>query len=571
MKPSGDAAEHDVPCPDDGEMAERARMGDMEAFGELIGRHRSKALGLANQMAKDNGWAEDITQEALIKAFLHVGKLVNPERFAVWLRQIVKNEAYMKLRRGGPYGKEMPISSIISGMDPGKPADQEDALERLLTRMGEEQQAESEPQKALLRKEWLSLFRSLLPCLNERERGMFEAYFFLQLTAGEVAERYGTTTGSVHTYLYRSKAKIQKRALAKGERFDWTTPSQVVRKNALSMPTGIPDSKDTYADRIGKLLRARGEAVTAAEVMGRSGHAFRLAVSKLNTYADGLFVFDWKLDIRELVGGYGYEPVFLTGQLEGTPVPVRQVAMMFEVVPADEQAVMSFIRRFIDCGCPVLFFDTYVQRPFVYEWNLIYSYNDMERIVELTDVTPPYRKTLSYEEVVASPLRFLCGLQKTGRKTNVHDIGQILQQIIGQARAKGNEEHAFGIHAYGHWIRHLHSGPRLSNAYGHRYLAYTSSSARMFAGRFLRSLGTNRHEEGVLGDAAALYEESAECLRQVSEAAPLLGEYEWTAHSLSKAAGWLDQARQAEEQAVRLLEDYVQVLSMKNKNQGELG
>lgn len=569
MKPHNRENEHAPYAPDDTEMAHRAQMGDMEAFGELIQRHRNQAVGWAKSLASDIGLAEDITQEAFIKAFLHVGKLVQPERFSVWLRQIVRNEAYMKLRRGGPYGRETPISSILDRADQADLHDQGHVLERWIARMKEVQLAEAEPPNVLLRKEWLSLLRSLLRCLNERERGMFEAYFFLQYTADEVAGRFGTTTGSVHTYLYRSKAKIQKRALEDGERFGFSSSAPLLRKNALCMPTGIPDLHDTYADRIGKLLRARGEAVTATEVMGRSGHAFRLAVSRNNTYADGMFVFDWKKEIRELVHGYGYEPVFLTGQLEGTPVPVRQVAMLFEVVSADAQHVMQFVKRLIDCGSPVLFFDTYVRRPFVYEWNLIYSYNDAERTVELTDVTPPYRKTLTYEELSASPLRFLCGLQKAGRSAKTSDVRQILQRIVGMAREKGNEEHAYGIFAYENWIRHLSKGPRLANAYGHRYLAYMCSNARLFASRFLRSLGTNRYEESVLEDAAAFYEVAADCLKQVGAAAPLFGEIPWTADVLKDASAWLEQARQAEEKAVKMLEEYMQVLQIKNTNQEE--
>ncbi|WP_282937322.1 sigma-70 family RNA polymerase sigma factor [Paenibacillus sp. RC67] len=570
MKPRDKNMEHGEQLLDDAEIADRARMGDMEAFGELIQRHRDQAVGWAKKMAQDSGLAEDITQEAFIKAFLHVGRLVHPDRFVMWLRQIVKNEAHMKLRRGGPYGREMPISSLVIGKEHSDPDSQADVLERLIARRNDEHPADAEPQRALLRKEWLHLFRSLLPCLNERERGMFDAYFFMQLSAGEVAERFGTTSGSVHTYLYRSKAKIQKRALEDGQPFGLTSTAAVLRKNSLSMPTGVLDVKVTYVDRMSKLLRARGEGATAADLMGRSGHAFRLKISKQNTYADGIFLFDWKQEISKLVREYGYEAVYLTGQLEGTPVPIHQVAMLFEVVSADEPPVMQFIRRFVDCGCPVLFFDTYVKRPYVYEWNLIYSYNDLDRTVELTDITPPYRKTLTYEELSASPLRFFCGLQKTGRIVKESDLGQLLQIVVRQARENENDEHICGIRAYDQWIRHLESGPRLANPYGHRYLAHTCSNARAFAGRFVRSLATNRHEEVVLEDAAALYDEAAGYLKQISAAAPLLGEYEWTADTLRDASEWLGQAQQAEEQAVRMLEEYIQLLKLKNTKQGDL-
>lgn len=95
----------------DKELADRARYGDQEAFGELIRRHRAKVFGWASTLANDSFLAEDIVQDALIRAFLHIGQLLDTDRFVPWLQSIVRNQAYMKLRRGGPYRKEKPFSS----------------------------------------------------------------------------------------------------------------------------------------------------------------------------------------------------------------------------------------------------------------------------------------------------------------------------------------------------------------------------------------------------------------------------------------------------------------------------
>jgi DNA-directed RNA polymerase specialized sigma24 family protein len=60
---------------EDAELTRLAQAGDAQAFNELFFRHRAKALGYAKQLAQDPHLAEDIVQEALINAFLHLGKL----------------------------------------------------------------------------------------------------------------------------------------------------------------------------------------------------------------------------------------------------------------------------------------------------------------------------------------------------------------------------------------------------------------------------------------------------------------------------------------------------------------
>jgi hypothetical protein len=55
---------------DDAELVKWVLAGDKAAFGHLIDRYRSEAQGLARRMLGDSFEAEDITQEALLQAFL---------------------------------------------------------------------------------------------------------------------------------------------------------------------------------------------------------------------------------------------------------------------------------------------------------------------------------------------------------------------------------------------------------------------------------------------------------------------------------------------------------------------
>ncbi|WP_408010549.1 RNA polymerase sigma factor [Pseudalkalibacillus sp. A8] len=52
----------------DSQLIERAQLGDEEAFGELVRRHRARAYGFAISASKKHDLADEIVQEALIHA-----------------------------------------------------------------------------------------------------------------------------------------------------------------------------------------------------------------------------------------------------------------------------------------------------------------------------------------------------------------------------------------------------------------------------------------------------------------------------------------------------------------------
>lgn len=199
----------------DAELVENARSGDREAFGELVRRHRERALGWASTITQDGYMAEDVVQEALLSAFLHIEKLLEPERFKYWLQRIVRNQAMMKLRRGGPSGRESSLTAL-EVRTVGRPSLQAECsdLDRLLFRMAdrvdEERFASQDPQLRLMRKELYSSLHELLQCLTDKERDIFEAHVFRQLSPSEIADALGVSLGSVYTSISRSRTKVQR-------------------------------------------------------------------------------------------------------------------------------------------------------------------------------------------------------------------------------------------------------------------------------------------------------------------------------------------------------------------------
>ena len=84
--------------PQDQSLLSAARNGDVNAFGELINRHRSICLRRASHMLRNRTDAEDEVQNALWKAYQRLDQYRGEGTFSAWLTKIVENQCLMKLR-----------------------------------------------------------------------------------------------------------------------------------------------------------------------------------------------------------------------------------------------------------------------------------------------------------------------------------------------------------------------------------------------------------------------------------------------------------------------------------------
>lgn len=72
----------------DAELVRIARAGNRDAYGELIRRYQHQICGLACILLGDRFEAENVTQEAFLRAWLNLDLLSDPAKFAPWLRRI---------------------------------------------------------------------------------------------------------------------------------------------------------------------------------------------------------------------------------------------------------------------------------------------------------------------------------------------------------------------------------------------------------------------------------------------------------------------------------------------------
>ena len=84
---------------DEGQLVARARSGDTEAFTDLVNRYERKIYRLAKHITQNDEDAEDVLQDAFLKAYEHLDTFKGDSKFYTWIVRIAVNEALMRLRK----------------------------------------------------------------------------------------------------------------------------------------------------------------------------------------------------------------------------------------------------------------------------------------------------------------------------------------------------------------------------------------------------------------------------------------------------------------------------------------
>jgi RNA polymerase sigma-70 factor (ECF subfamily) len=87
----------------DAQLVLRARRGDREAFSSLAQRAGSTLVGILRRVLGDDEAARDAAQEALLRAWLRLDTLREPDQFRPWLHRIAVNLCRDRLRRAAKF------------------------------------------------------------------------------------------------------------------------------------------------------------------------------------------------------------------------------------------------------------------------------------------------------------------------------------------------------------------------------------------------------------------------------------------------------------------------------------
>jgi RNA polymerase sigma-70 factor (ECF subfamily) len=80
-------------------LVQRSKEGDEEAFSALVNKYKTKVFRLAFSLTHDRDMADDLAQEAFIKAYLALPKFRLESEFGTWLYRITVNHTMDHLRK----------------------------------------------------------------------------------------------------------------------------------------------------------------------------------------------------------------------------------------------------------------------------------------------------------------------------------------------------------------------------------------------------------------------------------------------------------------------------------------
>ena len=176
------------------ELIANVQRGRSDLFYELVRPYERRVYAAALAILRNDADAEDVAQEAMLKALANIRQFRAEARFSTWLIQITVNEALMRRRRE----RKGMVESIDEGRDEGDeyaPRDFADWREI--------------PSEALERKEVRLKLAEALASLDRKYREVFMLRDVEHLNIQETAEALGISVASVKTRLLRARLMLR--------------------------------------------------------------------------------------------------------------------------------------------------------------------------------------------------------------------------------------------------------------------------------------------------------------------------------------------------------------------------
>ncbi len=160
----------------------RARQGDREAFGRLVACHQRTVLRIAYHLTGNRQDAEDVTQEAFVKAYQALGQFEFGRPLAPWLYRIARNVALKRLRAACP--QTALVEETLPQTQPG-------------------------PEEAVVTADTLARLRDALAALPAHYRQVIELRHFEGLSYEEIGRVLDEPLSTVKTWLFRARRRLR--------------------------------------------------------------------------------------------------------------------------------------------------------------------------------------------------------------------------------------------------------------------------------------------------------------------------------------------------------------------------
>lgn len=169
----------------------RARQGDGSAWEVLVRRHQEPAFRLAYLLVGNRAEAEDVTQEAFLRAYKAIERFDSSRPFRPWLLAITANLARNKKRSIGRY-----FAAVMRFRDQVQKPQKDLELNRLENQVTHQLEAQ---------RLWKAIQK-----LDDKDQQIIYLRYFLDLPVSETAETLDIAQGTVKSRLSRALGRLQK-------------------------------------------------------------------------------------------------------------------------------------------------------------------------------------------------------------------------------------------------------------------------------------------------------------------------------------------------------------------------
>jgi RNA polymerase sigma-70 factor (ECF subfamily) len=179
------------------ELIRQAQAGSRVAFDSLVRQYEQQVLRLALHLTGSESDAEDIYQEAFLKAYRYIGNFRFECSFYTWIYRIVTNLCLDQLRRRKTRREDQAVVIDHSG-------DEIDILSSV-----SDERSFSNPARELDRKVLGIRIQEALGKLTPRERTVFELKHYQGLRLRTIGEMLNTTEETAKNTLFRATKKLR--------------------------------------------------------------------------------------------------------------------------------------------------------------------------------------------------------------------------------------------------------------------------------------------------------------------------------------------------------------------------
>ena len=174
----------------DDEVVRRVLDGDIGLFEIIMRRYNQRLFRVARSVVKDDSEAEDIIQEAYVRAYEHLSQFEGRAKFSTWLTKIAIYEAYARVRRFDYRNVDSVSNLEDQGMDL--------------------KSKEHDPEQQTFDDEMRMLLERALDAIPDDYRSIFMLREIEGLSTAETAECLEISEENVKTRLHRARALLQR-------------------------------------------------------------------------------------------------------------------------------------------------------------------------------------------------------------------------------------------------------------------------------------------------------------------------------------------------------------------------